>query len=77
MSIALYSNLKHNKNFKKTVITAANHDGDSDTTAAIAGNLSGLICGTSGIPSSWKKSIQMKNLLADYSRTLSILSDTI
>lgn len=77
LSIALYSNLRHTNNFKRTIVTAANHDGDSDTTAAIAGNISGMLCGINNIPSPWKKSIEMNNLLSSYSKTLCILSDSV
>lgn len=77
LAIALYSNLKHNGNFKKTIVVAANHDGDSDTTAAIAGNIAGLMCGTSEIPTSWSKSIQVRDLFSTYSRILSVLSDNV
>lgn len=75
LAIALFSNLRHMNNFKHTIISAANHSGDSDTTAAIAGNISGIINGTPNIPTSWKKSVQLKELLSQYAKYLNILSN--
>ena len=75
LAIALFSNLRHMNNFKHTIISAANHSGDSDTTAAIAGNISGIINGTPNIPTSWKKSVPLKELLSQYAKYLNILSN--
>ena len=45
LAIAVYSALKHSGDFKKAVICAVNHDGDSDSTGAIAGNILGAYLG--------------------------------
>jgi ADP-ribosyl-[dinitrogen reductase] hydrolase len=39
--------------FRSAVLTAANLGGDADTTAAIAGQLAGALCGLSRIPQEW------------------------
>ena len=45
LTIAVYSALKYSGDFKKAVICAVNHDGDSDSTGAIAGNILGAYLG--------------------------------
>lgn len=50
LAIAIYSCLKHEKDFIEAVICAVNHDGDSDSTGAIAGNIMGALLGHYAIP---------------------------
>lgn len=45
LAIGLYSALKHNDSFKKCIIAAVNHGGDSDSTGSIAGNIIGACLG--------------------------------
>lgn len=49
-AIALYCVLKYPKNIENCLIAAVNHDGDSDSTGAIAGNMLGARLGFSAIP---------------------------
>lgn len=49
LAIALYAALKYRDNFKRALICAVNHDGDSDSTGAIAGNILGAYVGLYGI----------------------------
>ena len=39
LAIAIYSSLKYKDDFKKALICSVNHDGDSDSTGAICGNI--------------------------------------
>jgi len=41
LSISVYCALKHRDDFRKALIAAVNHDGDSDSTGAITGNIMG------------------------------------
>ncbi|MCH5187202.1 MAG: ADP-ribosylglycohydrolase family protein [Oscillospiraceae bacterium] len=45
LAIALYAVLKHRTDFKDAIVCAVNHDGDSDSTGAIAGNILGAYLG--------------------------------
>lgn len=45
------------------LVAAASHDGDSDTTASIAGNLAGTLYGVRAIPPRWIKGVEMRKLL--------------
>lgn len=58
LAIGIYSALKAD-NFKDCIRMAANHSGDSDSTAAIAGNLWGAVYGTDGIPKEWVDAIDV------------------
>ena len=73
LGIALYCVLKYPDNFKKTVIAAVNHGGDSDTTGAIAGNISGLINGSNSVPTSWHKDIEHIEWINKYAKTIDSL----
>ena len=47
LAIALYSSLKYKLNFRQAINCAVNHDGDSDSTGAITGNILGAYLGLS------------------------------
>ena len=51
IAIAIFSVMRHIDNFENCIVCAVNHDGDSDSTGAIAGNIIGAILGYSAIPS--------------------------
>ena len=41
LGIAIYCALRYEKNFSGGIIAAVNHDGDSDSTGAVTGNILG------------------------------------
>ncbi|EAM6792392.1 ADP-ribosylglycohydrolase family protein [Salmonella enterica] len=62
LAVALYCALKATS-FKEGVLLAANHSGDSDSTASIAGALLGLIHGVNGIPAEWLDGLEQRDLV--------------
>ena len=64
LAIATYCALAA-PNFREGVIMAVNHDGDSDSTGAIAGNLLGLIGGEQGIPPEWLSILELRDVIAE------------
>lgn len=62
-AIALYCVLKHLDSFEDAVVAAVNHDGDSDSTGSVCGNLMGVIVGYDGIPEKYKTNIELKNVI--------------
>ena len=44
-AIALYCAVRHIDSIEEAIIAAVNHDGDSDSTGAVCGNIMGAICG--------------------------------
>ena len=63
LGIAVYSALKYPDDFRRAVIAAVNHDGDSDSTGAITGNILGAYLGLSRIPPEWVEVIELKDVL--------------
>ena len=51
-----------------TLRIAANHDGDSDSTAAIAGNIRGAEEGLFGLPMEWILALDVIDPLLDIAR---------
>lgn len=70
LAIAIYSSLKYKNNFKKALICSVNHDGDSDSTGAICGNILGAYLGSDNIPKEWIDVIELKELLENISMDL-------
>ncbi|EDZ0839868.1 ADP-ribosylglycohydrolase family protein [Salmonella enterica] len=62
LAIALYCALKAGS-FKEGVLMAANHDGDSDSTASIAGALLGAMYGNEAIPAEWLDNLEQYELI--------------
>lgn len=62
-AIALYCTLKHLDSFEDAVVASVNHDGDSDSTGAVCGNLMGVVVGYEGIPKKYKTNIEMKDVI--------------
>jgi len=63
LAIAVYCALKSGGDFLRGLIIAANHGGDSDSTAAITGNILGAYLGLSGIPEKWLAKIELDRVL--------------
>lgn len=63
LAIALYSALKYENEFERGLFAAVNHDGDSDSTGAVTGNLLGAIHGLSGIPVSYLEHLELKTVI--------------
>lgn len=70
LAIAIYSSLKYKDDFKKALICSVNHDGNSDSTGAICGNILGAYLGIDNIPKEWIDVIELKELLENISRDL-------
>lgn len=62
LAIAVYCALVA-ESFEQGVILAVNHDGDSDTTGAIAGNILGALNGTQVIPERWLESLELREVI--------------
>ena len=63
LAISIYCALKYQNDFEKAVITAVNHDGDSDSTGAITGNILGSYLGIKGIPLNWLREVELSEEL--------------
>ena len=58
LAIAIYCALKFPGDWRAGVLAAANHSGDSDSTASICGAILGTHLGLSAIPAEWVRSVE-------------------
>ena len=65
LAIAVFSVLRCPGDFNRAIILAVNHEGDSDSTGAIAGNIIGAQIGLSNIPEKYKTNLELYPLLLD------------
>jgi len=63
LGIGFYAALK-GENYTEVIQIAANHSGDSDSTASIAGQLYGAMKGIEEIPQEWMKALDVRDVLA-------------
>lgn len=67
LAIALYCCLTHPGDFREAVIQSVNHNGDSDSTGSITGNIMGALLGQEQIPLDWQIQIECGDLLRQIS----------
>ena len=65
LAVALYCALKYEHDFDKAITVSVNHDGDTDSTGAVTGNILGCIVGYGNISSKWKKNLECEDLIVD------------
>lgn len=63
VAIALFCVMRHIRDFEGCLVAAVNHDGDSDSTGAVAGNIIGTILGYTGIPEKFRKDLELHDLI--------------
>ena len=70
LAIAVYAAARHIDSFEEAIIAAVNHDGDSDSTGAVAGNIMGAIVGYNAIPAKFKEKLELHNVILSISDDL-------
>ncbi|KAJ7530951.1 hypothetical protein O6H91_14G026000 [Diphasiastrum complanatum] len=75
LAIALYTALITNNNVEAAICYAVNHEGDSDSTGAIVGNIVGAVGGVAAIPKRWAVSVEMRELIEAVSEDLMKVAD--
>ena len=63
LAIAIYAVARHIDSFENVLIAAVNHDGDSDSTGAVAGNIIGAIVGYEAIPQKFKEHLELRDVI--------------
>jgi ADP-ribosylglycohydrolase len=63
LAIAIYAVARHIDSFENILIAAVNHDGDSDSTGAVAGNIIGAIVGYDAIPKKFKEHLELRDVI--------------
>jgi ADP-ribosylglycohydrolase len=64
LAIAIYCALKYKNDFTTALIAAVNHDGDSDSTGSITGNILGAFMGLNQLPPRWIQQVELSNVLS-------------
>lgn len=59
IAIAIFCVMRHIRDFEGCLVAAVNHDGDSDSTGAVAGNIIGAILGYTGIPEKFRDNLEL------------------
>lgn len=65
LGISIYCALVASNDFKKAVLLAINHSGDSDSTGSITGNILGAMHGIDIIPENWVQNLELKGLIEE------------
>lgn len=65
LAIGVYCALCHYDDPANAMRLAVNHDGDSDSTGAICGNIIGAYLGEERLPKKWLKKLQLAELIGD------------
>lgn len=71
LAIALFSALRYVDDFSRCLVCAVNHDGDSDSTGAVAGNIIGAILGFDAIPVRYKLNLEISDVILSVTDDLS------
>lgn len=69
LAISIYCALVA-RSFRQAVILAVNHDGDSDSTGAIVGNLLGAMHGAKVLPAEWLAPLELREVIAELAEDL-------
>ncbi|ASU77956.1 hypothetical protein CDG81_06130 [Actinopolyspora erythraea] len=68
LAIAVYAALSHPDSFADAVRLAANHSGDSDSTAAVCGNIMGSALSAERIPAEWLAALELREVIERLAR---------
>ncbi len=63
--VAIYCAVKYQDDFDRCMTVAVNHDGDSDSTGAIAGNILGAYVGYEAIDEKWKRDLELRDTILE------------
>ena len=65
LAIAVYCAIKYETDFDKALIAAVNHEGDSDSTGAVTGNILGAKLGYDAIPQKYKNDLELHDVIVE------------
>ncbi len=70
LAIAVYCAVRYADSFEKGVVAAVNHDGDSDSTGSIAGNILGAALGYDAIPRRFLDQLELRDVIEEVAEDL-------
>jgi ADP-ribosylglycohydrolase len=65
LGIGIYCSLKYKDDFSAGIIVAVNHQGDSDSTGAVTGNILGAVCGYRRMDEKWKTHLELADVILE------------
>ena len=65
LAIAIFCALRHQDDFDAALIAAVNHNGDSDSTGAVTGNILGTYIGYDNLPDKYKSHLEFRDLILE------------
>ena len=65
LAIAIYCALRYQDDFSAGLIASVNHNGDSDSTGAVTGNILGALTGFDAIEEKWKKNLELIDVILE------------
>lgn len=65
IAIAIYCSVRYQDDFSRAIIAAVNHDGDSDSTGAVTGNIVGAWLGFNAIEDKWKRDLELSDVILE------------
>ena len=65
LAISVYCALRHADDFEKAIIASVNHDGDSDSTGAVTGNILGTALGYDAIPDYYLGKLELREIIEE------------
>ena len=77
LAISIYCAVKHENDFEKAIVTSVNHNGDSDSTGAITGNILGAHLGADAIPERFKRDLEIYDVICELAKDLSSETDSL
>ena len=70
LAIAVYCAIKHADSFEDAIVASVNHDGDSDSTGAVTGNILGTALGYTSIPDHYLEKLELRDIIEEISEDL-------
>ncbi|MDE7414510.1 MAG: ADP-ribosylglycohydrolase family protein [Muribaculaceae bacterium] len=70
LAIALFSVMRYIDDFEKCIVCSVNHDGDSDSTGAVAGNIIGALLGYTKIPEKYITNLEFAPEITSIAETI-------
>ena len=70
LAIAVYCALRHEDDFSAALVAAVTHDGDSDSTGAVTGNILGALHGYGALDEKWKEHLELREVIEEMGRDL-------
>ena len=65
LAIGVYCAAKYEDDFDAAIIAAVNHNGDSDSTGSVAGNILGARLGLQGIPEKYQQNLELRDVILE------------